>query len=127
MKAQWEKRISISNYIYQCLLLDVNKEDMIFCACEHDEFDLDQMSVIEHIANNLSEMIDLIKPNLSETWTWERLCVVDKAIMITAMAEVEVLKTPKAIAIDQALISAKNFNIDESYKYINAVLDKVIK
>lgn len=47
--------------------------------------------------------------------------------MLTAMAEVIVLKTPKVIAIDQALISAKQMNVDDSYKYINAVLDKVIK
>ncbi|MGL4950607.1 MAG: transcription antitermination protein NusB [Mycoplasma sp.] len=127
MKTQWEKRVAVSNYIYQCLLMETNPQEIIFDAHSHDDFDIEQMNVIEYIANNLQTLIDMIKPNLSETWTWERISYVDRAIMLTAIAEVKALDLPKVIAIDQALISAKEFNIDESYKYINAVLDKVIK
>ncbi|MGL4948706.1 MAG: transcription antitermination factor NusB [Mycoplasma sp.] len=127
MKAQWEKRLAISNYIYQSLLLEFDKQTMILNASSTDEFDTEQLSVIEYIANNLESMIELIKPNLADGWIWERMSYVDRGIMLTAIAEVKVLETPKVIAIDQALISAKNLNIDESYKYINAVLDKVIK
>lgn len=126
-KTQWQRRVDISNYIYQCLLLEYDCKQIIFGAPSQLEFDADQMQVIEYIANNLDQMTTLIKPFLNPNWTWERISYVDRAIMLTCIAENIVLNTPKNIAIDQALISAKQFNIDDSYKYINAILDKVIK
>lgn len=126
-KTQWQRRVDISNYIYQCLLLEYDSEQIIFDAPSQNEFNLEQMQVIEYIANNLLDMVVMIKPFLNPSWTWERISYVDRAIMLTSIAENIVLKTPKNIAIDQALISVKQFNIDDSYKYVNAILDKVIK
>ena len=46
--------------------------------------------------------------------------------MLCAVAEFVVLEIPKNIIIDQSLITAKNYNIDDSYKYINAILEKIL-
>lgn len=107
--------------------MDYQCDEMLQEAPEQDDFDVEQLQIIEYIANNRQDLIEQLTANLSETWTWDRISFVDRGIMLTAMAEVIVLKTPKVIAIDQALISAKQMNVDDSYKYINAVLDKVIK
>lgn len=126
MKKQWEKRVAVSNYLYQCLVLDYAANEMV-ANLIHDDFELDQLDLLEHIAGHLDELIQTLKIHLVQSWTWERINMVDKAIMLTAIGEVAVWKTPKRVAIDQALITADHYNVDDSYKYINVVLDKVIK
>ncbi|GHU48471.1 hypothetical protein FACS1894218_5460 [Bacilli bacterium] len=47
--------------------------------------------------------------------------------MVDAICESRANKVGRKIIIDQALVTAKKFAIKDSVKYINAVLDKVIK
>lgn len=127
MKTQWEKRVDVTILIYQWLLLEFSNEELFKIAFEQENFDADQMKIIEYLVVHKNDIVNLITPLLEKSWKWERLNFFDRAIMLEAYAEVEVLNTNKAIIIDQALITAKKYNIDDSYKYINPILDKVIK
>ncbi|GHU31498.1 hypothetical protein FACS1894166_03060 [Bacilli bacterium] len=51
----------------------------------------------------------------------------EKAIMIDAVCEARANKIARKIIIDQALVTTKKFAHKDAAKYINAVLDKVIK
>jgi N utilization substance protein B len=75
---------------------------------------------------NKEQIADLIKPLISNKWTWERTKTVDKAIIITAYCENKVALIPKKVAIDQAIINAKNYSEPNSYRFVNAILDKII-
>ena len=46
--------------------------------------------------------------------------------MFCAVGEAKALDTPRAVVIDQALITAKQHHIDDSYKYINPILEKIL-
>ena len=126
MKTQWEKRVDITILVYQYLLLETEKLEIINDAITNYDFDADQTKVLEYICDNKQELIDLVAPFLDPTWTWERISYMDRAIILEAIAEHRTLNTEKSIIIDQALITAKNYNVDNNYKYINAILDKVI-
>jgi transcription termination factor NusB len=52
---------------------------------------------------------------------------VEKAILITAICEFNVNHLDRKIIIDQALVSTKHYANPNSAKYINAILDKVLK
>lgn len=79
---------------------------------------------IEHI----SEIDEKIKSHLSASWSMERINRVSLAVLRTSIYELVYQKQsePK-IVIDEAINIAKNYGSDDSYKFINAVLDKIVK
>ena len=79
---------------------------------------------IEHVA----EIDELIKTHLSANWTLERINKVSLAILRTSIYEMKFQNgsQPK-IVIDEAVKIAHEYGLEDSYKFINAVLDKIGK
>jgi N utilization substance protein B len=69
--------------------------------------------------------IDKIITDKSANWRIERMPAVDRNILRLAVYEMSELKTPAAVAIDEALDLARQFSGDESVAFINGVLDAV--
>ena len=69
--------------------------------------------------------IDKIISDKSANWRIERMPAVDRNILRLAVYEMAELKTPAAVAIDEALDLARQFSGDESVAFINGVLDAV--
>jgi len=61
----------------------------------------------------------------SEHWRLDRMPTVDRNILRLAVYEMNELKTPPPIVIDEALELARQFSTDESVSFINGVLDAV--
>jgi N utilization substance protein B len=61
----------------------------------------------------------------SANWRIERMPAVDRNILRLAVFEMNQLKTPPAIVIDEALELARQFSGEESVAFINGVLDAV--
>lgn len=79
---------------------------------------------IDHIA----EIDDMIKNHLSSSWTMERINKVTLAILRTSIYEMKFQSSSQpGIIIDEAVNISKNYGTDDSYKFINAVLDKISK
>ena len=70
----------------------------------------------------------MIKAHLTKDWSLERINKVTLAILRTSIYEMKFQSgsTPQ-IVIDEAVKIAKDFGTDDSYKFINAVLDKIGK
>ena len=79
---------------------------------------------IEHIA----EIDELIKNHLYDNWTLDRINKVSLAILRTSIFEMKFQNgsQPK-IVIDEAVNIAREYGLEDSYKFINAVLDKIGK
>ncbi len=129
IKPQWEKRVNLFQYIFSCLFVDNSSEQIKKNAIDMFEFDADYLRCIEFFADNKEKIINLLINNISKDWSWNNISFHDKAVLIATVCEYNTLKLPKTILIDQAIITAKNFGIDDnpSYKFINAVLEKVLK
>lgn len=79
---------------------------------------------LEHI----EEIDTLIKSNISEKWDFSRLDSVDRAILRMSIYSLLYQKDmPPAVVVDEAVAIAKDFGADDSYKFINGVLDSVKK
>jgi transcription antitermination protein NusB len=61
----------------------------------------------------------------SSNWRIERMPIVDRNILRLAIYEMDTLRTPPAVAIDEALELARQFSGDESVAFINGVLDAI--
>ncbi len=78
---------------------------------------------LEHI-----EDIDETIKNQLEHWDFERLARVDLAILRFSMyALLYQRDIPPSVTIDEAIMLAKQYGNDDSYRFINGVLDGVRK
>ena len=68
----------------------------------------------------------LLNKFLKKGWTFDRLGVMERAILLIATCELLESDLPKKIIINEAVINAKEFCDDDSYKFINGVLSQVI-
>jgi len=72
--------------------------------------------------------IDELITTYSQGWDMDRMPVIDRNILRLAMYEVLwSSNVPQAVAIDEALELAQTLSTDESSKYINGVLSKIVE
>jgi N utilization substance protein B len=76
-------------------------------------------------ASEKSSDIDKRISEKSEHWRLERMPAVDRNILRLAVYEMNEMKTPAPVVIDEALELARQFSGDESVSFINGVLDAV--
>ncbi len=63
-----------------------------------------------------------------QNWDLERVSLMDKVILITALSEMDEFKlTPSSIIINEYIEIAKVFSSDKSNVFINGILDKYAK
>ncbi len=76
---------------------------------------------------NLTEIDKTIQDNL-DNWVLERLNIPDRAILrLSAYSLLYQKDIPASVAIDEAINLAKEYGTDDSYKFVNAVLDSIRK
>ena len=91
---------------------------------EPDKYLFPKMMVLGTI-ENITEIDKVIQENL-DNWVIDRLNSVDKAILRLSVYSLIYQKdTPPPIVIDEAINLAKDFGTDDSYKFVNAVLDSI--
>ncbi|GAA5414731.1 transcription antitermination factor NusB [Ureaplasma ceti] len=123
---QWERRVKTFKFIYSCLIKDDDAQVAKAEAFNKYEFDSEQLSLIEYFLDNKQEIINKLEHEMPSKWTFDRLNYVDQAILLDACAETKTWLTDKAIIIDQSVITAKKYSDKDSYKFINAILEKVL-
>jgi N utilization substance protein B len=78
-------------------------------------------------SEHLQEADDLIE-SCSENWKTSRMCKVDLAILRLAVLEIMYMEDiPESVSINEAVEIAKKYGTEESGKFVNGVLGKVVK
>ncbi|MBQ5400877.1 MAG: transcription antitermination factor NusB [Treponema sp.] len=79
--------------------------------------------------NHIGEIDSVIKAHLSEKWDFNRVNKVSIAILRVSVFSLmfQSEDIPPSIVIDEAIGIAKEYGADDSFKFINAVLDNVRK
>lgn len=125
----WKKRVNLFRLIYAFLQTN-NSEQEIINNIDEDEISgetfVEQRNILKNIIDNFDKYKEIINNNL-RNWSFDRISDVDKALFLCALGEYNVLHTNKRIIIDQTLITAKRYSNPSAYKYINAILDKILK
>ena len=118
-----ESRKKIVFAIYQHLLLDRDLR-----SCIDDNFPDEQDEFVVNIADDLyineDKYIAQITPFLNK-WTFVRLNLVEQAILLLAASEIAQDLNDEAVIIDEAVILSKEYCDEDSYKFINGVLDRL--
>lgn len=93
--------------------------------CPSKECDVFAKDLIKAAIKNADSSIKEISKYLKD-WKFERLNYVEQAILLSAYTQNKYLNQPKQIAINVAVDLAKKYADDNSYKFINGVLDNCL-
>lgn len=83
------------------------------------------LKIVQKVLDEMDKIDQLLSENLIG-WKLERLMPVDRTLLRMGVAE-SYFNTQKAILIDDVVRIAKKYGGEDSYKIINAILDRVIE
>ena len=92
-----------------------------------DDCDLFFRAIIFETIKNRKDYVNLSQSKLASNWTFDRLCLTDQAILLLFTSQLINNRAPIQVCIDMAVDLAHRYCDDNSYKYINKVLDRVGK
>lgn len=118
--------------IYQYLTVNHSIED-IFLFLESYKILVENEDCIEFAKwlvtttiNNYDSYKQLIEKYLKKGWTIDRIGKIEQAILLVATCELLESDLDAKIIINEAVINAKDFCDEDSYKFINGVLHKLV-
>ncbi len=122
----------ILKILYQIDVLNINESDIDDIIQNNLEFfkalNINEKEFIKEIINDYYKKKDSIDNLISENligWKLNRLTPIDRNLLRMGIAES--YNNKKAIIIDDIIRIAKKYGGEDSYKIINAILDKVIQ
>ena len=125
---RWMKRIAVVNAIYEDYVNDhIEINNMVKVCFEERNFDHFQIEIIESYVLNQKNFDEEINKLLKPTWNYKRINPLTKAIIAEALAESKLKKVDKKVIIDQALKTCDHRGVIRDKKWINWVLDQLIK
>ena len=102
-----------------------NIKDIVNSAFEENEtVDSFVKEAVVTAIKKMPEIVEVINPLLNK-WTFDRLGLVEQAILALGYIEIKYLNIPKEVALEIAVKLAVKYADDKSYKFINAVLEKI--
>lgn len=88
--------------------------------------DSEVFKVTDSVIATRDQLDEIIKPYLAN-WRFERIGVCTKLILRLAVWELQNTDTPTTIIINEAIELAKCFAEKDAYKFVNGILDKLVK
>lgn len=89
-------------------------------------FDSEVFKTTDAVIAQRDVLDEIIKPLLAN-WRFERIGVCTKLILRFAVWELEYSQTPPTIVINEAIELSKCFAEKDAYKFVNGILDKLVK
>ena len=121
-----EMRVLAMQCVYQHLLLKKDIRKCLFDALEgQNEVDGYLYSLTITTCAHEDEYIQKVSEFLRDDWTFDRLSLVEQAILLISCQEILDNETSKPIVINEAVTLAKAYCDENSYKMINGVLDRL--
>ena len=127
-----EEHELIMTCIYDALLYsNMNKEfslEEIMCSVFEVSYDEISFFVKEMVIKSLShinEIKAIYQANMPK-WSFDRLNLVEQAILLMSYTHKQVENSDKGIIINIAVKLAKKFLDKDDYKFVNGILDKVL-
>lgn len=121
-----ELRVIAMESLYQHLLLN---KDIRQCVFENmkgcNEIDGYLYNLTIGTIENKDIYVKKINDLLRSDWSFDRLSLLEQAILLMSFQEILANDAPKAVVINEAITLSKKYCDDNSYKLINGVLDRL--
>ncbi|MBR4445778.1 MAG: transcription antitermination factor NusB [Solobacterium sp.] len=121
-----EQREKAMITVYQYLMMPRNTQELIESVYDMPEDAIEPyFRAVIHDAIGNQEKYAGYLDRVMDNWSYERLGCIEKAILLVGCAEFNQKKTEAAVIIDEAVRMAKKYCGEDSYKFINRVLDVI--
>lgn len=128
MSARGKARKRALDFLYEA---EIKKLSALSLFSERGSTELSQEPYVKVLLSGVEEhiqKIDELINTYAQDWDMDRMPAIDRNILRIAIFEILwVAKIDLRIACDQAVELAKSLSTDESSKYINGVLGRIIK
>jgi len=84
-------------------------------------------SLLRGVLDKLNEIDGILENKLSGNWEFDKIGKIEKAVLRLGVYEIHFEGVEKAIVINEALETIKDFGNDSASKLINGVLDSIEK
>ena len=120
-------RENILKVLYQQNLNEYTFSDILKTFIEKREYDKDYFeNIILLIEKNNQKIVSFIEDNTD--LKLESLIPVDKSILMLSVCELIYRNdVPKKVILNESINIAKKYSTDESYKFINNILDQLLR
>lgn len=112
--------------LYQQQLAGSDADEILAQFCLRKEYghaDTEFFTDLLHAATRLRDELDRQIAAASDI-SIERIDPVERAVLWTALAEMQGRGTRRAVVINEAIELAREFGADHGYRFVNAVLDR---
>ena len=127
-----EEHELIMTCIYDALLYsNMGKEfsvEEIMCSVfevEYDEISLFAKEMVIKSLSHINEIKQTFQARMPK-WSFDRLNLLEQAILLMSFTHRQVENTDKSIVINIAVKLSKKFLDKDDYKFVNGILDKVL-
>ena len=79
------------------------------------------------VSKNEEEITKLIKKNLKENWTIDRVSKINISLLKIAIYEMKYNKLPYKVAINEVIELAKKYSDEQASSFINGILASIVK
>ncbi|MBU2597875.1 MAG: transcription antitermination factor NusB [Actinobacteria bacterium] len=115
-------------YLYQSDLLDIDIDELIKMDLKNkkniDQFTLKLVKGVKNNFENLNEIINLHSSN----WQIDRMSILDRNMLRIALYEIMFeQEIPLKVTINEAIEISKKYGTNESGKFVNGILGKVVE
>lgn len=114
--------------LFQIEVSDIEPETAINHVLEEGEKEDEFLHTLVYGTVEKKEEIDQLITDHLENWSFSRLANVEKAVLRLAVYEMQFLKDiPVNVSMNEAIELAKIFGGEESGRFVNGVLVKIVK
>ncbi len=115
-------------YLYQSDLLKTDVDELIQKDLKYKkEIDQFTLKLINGVKNNLDSLNKIIN-TYSTNWQMDRMSILDRNMLRIALYElIYEQEIPLKVTINEAIEISKKYGDEESGKFINGILGKVIE
>ena len=113
--------------VYQYLLAERDVDELIENNFEAPVAEIEPyfVEIVQTSVANQKRYAEYIDKVLVDGWHYDRLGLIEQAILLNGCAEFDLRKTEAAVIIDESVQLAKKYCDADTYKLINSVLDVI--
>lgn len=118
--------------LYQADVAEVEPGEAIENVLVDGNFHAESIQLIRHLVlgveTELGNLDEHIRPLLASGWTLERLAIIDRCLIRMAVYELWHMPTiPPKVTANEAVLLAKRYGDEVSFKFVNGVIGKLIE
>jgi N utilization substance protein B len=139
MKRRLAREIAVSS-LYQMEMTGVTGDEAVDMVMEEARqeneigADVSELSAIDGYTRELVNGVAVMRDELDRQlagfltgWQIDRLSRVDRQILRLAAYEMNIMGVPPKVVVNEAIELAKHFGMEESGKFVNGVLGRMIR